>query len=114
MTTHETATPRTPGQLYASAMDWTQRYAAGARADQLADPTPCAEWDVRQVLNHIIGENLWAAELFAGKTIAEVGDRLEIRGADAEKVQHHGIAAGEEVRRKDVEFLGGEGAADLL
>jgi uncharacterized protein (TIGR03086 family) len=37
-------------------------------------PTPCQEWDVRVLVNHIVGENLWAPPLFAGRTVAEVGD----------------------------------------
>ena len=36
---------------------------------------PCRR--VRQVTNHLIGENLWARELFQGKTIAEVGSALD-------------------------------------
>jgi uncharacterized protein (TIGR03086 family) len=55
----------------------TQRFMDGVRADQWADPTPCSEWDVRQVANHIIGENLWAAELLRGKTIEQVGSKLD-------------------------------------
>jgi uncharacterized protein (TIGR03086 family) len=39
--------------------------------------TPCSEWDAKQVANHLIGENLWAGELFQGKTVAEVGTTLD-------------------------------------
>jgi uncharacterized protein (TIGR03086 family) len=45
--------------------------------DRWDAPTPCTEWDARQVANHIIGENLWAGELFQGKTAAEVGPTLD-------------------------------------
>jgi uncharacterized protein (TIGR03086 family) len=55
----------------------TRRYLDGVRADQWHGPTPCTEWDVKQVANHIVGENLWAAELFKGKTIQEVGKALD-------------------------------------
>ena len=37
----------------------------------------CDDWDLRQLVNHVISGNLWAAELAAGGTIAEVGDRLD-------------------------------------
>ncbi len=67
----------TTGELYVKAMESTRRYVNGVNADQWHGPTPCSEWDVKQVANHIIGENLWAAELFQGKTIAEVGNRLD-------------------------------------
>ena len=33
----------------------TSGVVAGVRADQLDDPTPCAEWTVRQLLEHMIG-----------------------------------------------------------
>ena len=58
---------------------------AAARFDQLVaeirepqwnDPTPCPGWTVRTLVNHVAVEDLWAAELFAGRTIAEVGARL--------------------------------------
>ena len=44
---------------------------------QWSAETPCAEWDVRTLVNHIAGEYVWMPELLAGKTIAEVGDRFE-------------------------------------
>jgi uncharacterized protein (TIGR03086 family) len=74
----------TSGELYVRAMNATGEYLDGVRADQWHGPTPCTEWDVRQVANHIIGENLWAAELFKGKTIGEVGSALDgdLTGAD--------------------------------
>jgi uncharacterized protein (TIGR03086 family) len=45
--------------------------------DQLELPTPCDGWSVHELLNHVVGGNYWAAELANGKTIAEVGDRLD-------------------------------------
>jgi uncharacterized protein (TIGR03086 family) len=54
----------------------------GAQVQQIKDDqwdaaTPCSEWDVRALLNHIVGENRWMPPLLEGKTIAEVGDRFE-------------------------------------
>ena len=40
-------------------------------------PTPCADWDVRGLVNHVVYETRWAVPLFRGATIADVGDRFE-------------------------------------
>jgi uncharacterized protein (TIGR03086 family) len=45
--------------------------------DQWDNPTPCTEWSVRDLVNHVTGEMLWAPSLLAGATIAEVGDRFD-------------------------------------
>ena len=47
------------------------------RDDQWDRPTPCREWDVRALVNHVAGEDLWTAPLMRGSTIEEVGDRLD-------------------------------------
>ena len=47
------------------------------RPDQWSAPTPCVDWDVRVLVNHIVYEERWVAPLFAGATIAEVGDRFD-------------------------------------
>jgi uncharacterized protein (TIGR03086 family) len=74
----------TTGQLYARSMQQTERFIRNVRSEQWSDPTPCTEWTIRDVVNHIAGENLWAVEIFAGKTINEVGDRLngDLVGSD--------------------------------
>jgi len=60
-------------------------------ADRWADPTPCSEWDVRALVSHVHGETLWVPELFDGKTVAEVGDRLDgdLLGEDPVKAWEH-------------------------
>jgi len=54
----------------------------GARVRAVADdqwrlPTPCSDWNVRQLVNHLVYENRWTVPLMEGSTIAEVGDRYE-------------------------------------
>src|SRR3712207_9183954 len=46
------------------------------RTDQWTAATPCVEWDVRTLVNHVVGEDRWVPPLLAGLTIAEVGDTL--------------------------------------
>jgi uncharacterized protein (TIGR03086 family) len=46
-------------------------------ASQWSASTPCSEWNVRTLVNHVAGEYLWVPELMAGKTVAEVGSRLD-------------------------------------
>jgi uncharacterized protein (TIGR03086 family) len=41
------------------------------------DSTPCTEWSVRDLVNHLVGEHLWVPDLLAGKTMQEVGDRYD-------------------------------------
>lgn len=67
----------TTGDLYVKAMSATSAYLDSVRAEQWRNATPCSEWNVRDIANHIIGENLWAAELLPGKSIEEVGNRLD-------------------------------------
>ncbi|MER7756157.1 TIGR03086 family metal-binding protein [Kitasatospora sp. NPDC097643] len=44
---------------------------------QWGDTTPCADWSVRDLVNHITGEQLWVPELLMGATISEVGGRFD-------------------------------------
>jgi uncharacterized protein (TIGR03086 family) len=55
---------------------WVARVRA-VGSDQWEQPTPCAEWTVRDLVNHVVGEDRWTRPLMEGQTIEEVGDRLE-------------------------------------
>jgi uncharacterized protein (TIGR03086 family) len=43
-----------PRPHYDRALHWAQQLVAGTRADQLDDPTPCPEFDVRTLLGHLV------------------------------------------------------------
>lgn len=48
------------------------------RRDQWDGPTPCTDWSVRDVVNHVTVEQLWVPPLVReGRTITEVGDSFE-------------------------------------
>ena len=55
---------------------WADRVNA-VRPDQWDGPTPCREWNVRDLANHVTGEDLWTTPLMQGSTLEEVGDRFD-------------------------------------
>jgi uncharacterized protein (TIGR03086 family) len=59
------------------ALDATGRIVRAIDAGQMSDPTPCEDFDVRGLLNHVVSGNLWVEPLVSGKTIAEVGDQFD-------------------------------------
>jgi uncharacterized protein (TIGR03086 family) len=46
-------------------------------SDNWSEPTPCTDWNVRTLVNHVVGEDRWTKPLVDGKTIAEVGDAFD-------------------------------------
>lgn len=46
-------------------------------ADQWGSQTPCSDWDVRALVNHLVYEARWAPAMLAGRTIAEVGNQFD-------------------------------------
>ncbi|WP_174255969.1 TIGR03086 family metal-binding protein [Phytoactinopolyspora mesophila] len=63
--------------LYLRACDLFDARVHGVGADQWDAPTPCTEWDVRQLVNHVTVEDLWVPPLLSGRTMAEVGDAFD-------------------------------------
>ncbi|GAB2599352.1 TIGR03086 family metal-binding protein [Kribbella endophytica] len=53
------------------------RQVESVKPDQWDGPTPCADWDVRTLVNHVVGEERWTVPLLAGRTIADVGQALD-------------------------------------
>ncbi len=62
---------------------WARRVAA-VGDEQWGDPTPCTQWSVRDLVNHVVAEELWAAPLLHGATIEEVGGQFggDVLGED--------------------------------
>ncbi|MEU9038815.1 TIGR03086 family metal-binding protein [Streptomyces sp. NPDC048352] len=64
---------------------------------QWDEPTPCTEWTVRDLVNHVTGEQLWVPPLLTeGRTVAEVGDELsgDLLGEDPADAWDRAAAAG--------------------
>ena len=65
-------------EVHAGALDATRRLVAGIGRRSVGARCRCAtSWTVRELVNHIVTGNYWAEELASGKTIEEVGDRLD-------------------------------------
>ncbi|MFN2527042.1 MAG: TIGR03086 family metal-binding protein [Actinomycetota bacterium] len=75
--------------------------------DQWEDATPCTDWDVKELVRHMVYENLWIPPLLKGETADQVGDRYDgdILGNDPK-------AAWREAHRHTTDALQIEGAID--
>lgn len=62
---------------YLTALGEVDRHVHRISDDQWTSPTPCTEWDVRALVDHLVYETLWVPDLVAGATLADVGDRYE-------------------------------------
>ena len=60
--------------VHRDALAATGRIVGGIKPDQLHDATPCEDYDVAGLLNHLIGGNFWVATL---RNISAHGLQLE-------------------------------------
>ena len=65
------------GALYTRAMDNAVVIVRGIRPDQWHNATPCAEWDMRVLVNHVTSENQWIEQILGGRTVRDVGTELD-------------------------------------
>jgi uncharacterized protein (TIGR03086 family) len=93
--------------LYRRAVEAFGKHVHAVPDDRWSAPTPCTEWDVRALVNHLVYENRWVPPLLAGATIAEVGDRFEgdLLGDDPR-------AAWDDSAREAVAAMGEDGAME--
>ncbi|WP_338051931.1 TIGR03086 family metal-binding protein [Pseudonocardia acidicola] len=68
-------------------------------------PTPCADWDVHTLVNHLVNEERWTPPLFAGARIEEVGDRF-----DGDLLGHDPVATWEQAAKEALEAIQAPGA----
>jgi uncharacterized protein (TIGR03086 family) len=64
-------------ELHQRALERFGQHVRAIRDDQWHGPTPCTDWDVRVLVNHLVSENRWMPPLLEGKTIADVGTSLD-------------------------------------
>ncbi|MGW7460245.1 TIGR03086 family metal-binding protein [Streptomyces sp. NPDC054797] len=62
-------------ERHAEALRLFGEYVRAVKDDQWDAATPCAEWNVRDLVQHVTGEQLWIPPLVTeGRTVEEVGD----------------------------------------
>ena len=64
-------------ELFNKSLDEFDKRVRQVADDQWELPTPCSEWNVRDLVNHIVYEDKWARPLFEGKKVEEVGNAFE-------------------------------------
>jgi uncharacterized protein (TIGR03086 family) len=64
-------------KLFDRSVDEFDRRVQHIKDDQWELPTPCSEWNVRDLVNHLVNEDKWATPMLESKTIEEVGDAFD-------------------------------------
>ena len=90
--------------MYGRALERTREVVAGTRADQLEDPTPCSDWNVHALLNHLIGGCLSVAAGAKGET--------EQMSEGIDRVQGDHLAAYDRAAQAALEAFKEEGALE--
>lgn len=105
----ETSTPSHSELLaaHAAALDLFGRRVHDILDDQWDHPTPCTDWNVRDLVAHLVSEQLWAPPLLAGETMESVGDAL-----DGDLLGEDPVGAWEAAARGAREAFAAPGALD--
>ncbi len=61
-------------EMYDKASEWTAGVFGGVQTDQYDAPTPCPEWNVKEMMNHIIGGGHMFAAAAQGADMSNPGD----------------------------------------
>jgi uncharacterized protein (TIGR03086 family) len=69
-------------EMYPHAHREFARVVGNVKLDQLDDPTPCTKWDVRQLINHVIGTCYAFETAVSGGAPRPVGDSPDFAGND--------------------------------
>jgi len=70
-------------------LDSMEQLIANTRDDQLALPTPCGQWTVRDLVNHFVGGGHMFAALYRGESIPDMdGPVPDMLGSDPAAAAH--------------------------
>ncbi len=92
------ATMPNPTDLLGKATNHVKEVVAGIQQSQLSDPTPCAEWDVHGLINHLIGGLEFAAGTFVGNP-----PNLQLAAADSSQIGEHDASNLSQAYRDEVD-----------
>ncbi len=81
--------------IFAKALQQATSIIRLVSTDQLTNSTPCQEWDLRTLINHMVYELLWAPEIIKSKDLKEVGNRFDgdLLGSDPQFSWKHAADA---------------------
>lgn len=96
-----------PGVELSAAFDSTMGVMRKVEAHDLGKPTPCASWDVRGLINHVISAARWWASMVSGDKGLEAAEGEDYVAGDF-------VAAYEESIRVALGAFGAEGAAERV
>ena len=91
--TAQTSGAPAPLELFQRALDGFGARVHAVHPDQWHGATPCTEWDVRDLVGHLVGEAQWAAPLLEGATLEAAATRIPEDPAGADPVQAWDAAA---------------------
>ncbi|WP_406386684.1 TIGR03086 family metal-binding protein [Streptomyces sp. NBC_00211] len=77
--------PDTLLERHAEALRFFGERVRAVQDDQWGAPTPCTQWSVRDLVNHVTGELLWIPPMVTeGRTVEEIGDAFsgDVLGQD--------------------------------
>ena len=69
-------------QPYEQAAGVTKGVLANVNTDQLDDPTPCASWKVRDLINHLVGGSYFFAAAAKGESFGDGADAPDFASGD--------------------------------
>jgi len=93
-------TTGTPLEPLSVALAATEHLVAGVRDDQWHNPTPCENWTVHDLVNHLVGGNRLFAGVLRGGPSPTPGDRSRLQGID-----HLGSDAAEAYRTSSADLV---------
>lgn len=63
-------------ELHARALRLAGKAIAQVSVGDFENPTPCTDWNLKVLLNHVVAENFWVRPMVEGKSIEQVGDEF--------------------------------------